>query len=730
MGKENIKKIQNLMNLECGDVFSVLGIHYINETKRQGLVVRLFLPRIEQAFVIDRKTSKKHKMVQTDERGFFEIEFKRRKKFFDYKFEVINFEGHSWQFDDPYHFLPIMGEIDLHLLSEGNHYKSYEILGAHTKEVNKITGVYFAVWAPNAKMVSVVGNFNHWDGRIHQMRNMNGFWEIFIPGLIEGELYKYEIKTQNNQTLLKQDPYSFFIESAPKTASIVYNSDKHNWKDELWMKTRKEKNALNAPISIYELHIGSWKRGENNRYLSYREIADPLVEYIKSMGYTHIELLPIAEHPFFASWGYQVTGYFAPTSRYGNPEDFAYFVDIMHQNDIGVILDWVPAHFPKDEHALSLFDGTALYEHSDPRLGEHKDWGTKIFNFGRYEVRNFLISNALFWLDKYHIDGLRVDAVASMLYLDYSRNEGEWIPNKFGGRENIEAIEFLKRLNETVYMQFSDIVTIAEESTSWPSVSKPIYAGGLGFGYKWNMGWMHDILDYMKQDSIYRKYNQGSLTFSLWYAFSENFVLALSHDEVVHGKGSLIEKMSGDTWQKMANLRLLYTYMFTHPGKKLTFMGMDIAQWREWNHDRELDWYQLEEERYRKFNYFVKDLHRVYKENPSLFEVDFSHDGFQWIDFNDSDNSIVSYIRKGKDEDNYTITILNFTPVVRDSYKIGVPENCEYEIIFNSDSEYYGGSNIGAPLPLKPVKMFWQENPYAIELTLPPLGALILKPIK
>ncbi len=730
MDKKTKEIIQSLMNLEYVDVFSVLGIHYINKAKKQGLVVRLFLPRIEKAFVVDKKTSKKHKMNLIDERGFFELEFKRRKKFFDYKFEVVNFEGHLWQFEDPYHFLPVMGEMDLHLLSEGNHYKSYEVLGAHSKEINGINGVYFAVWAPNAGMVSVVGNFNHWDGRVHQMRNMNGFWELFIPGLVEGELYKYEIKTQNNQTLLKQDPYSFFIESAPKTASIVYSTNKHNWKDEKWMKSRKDKNALDAPVSIYELHLGSWKRGDGNRYLSYREIAEPLAKYVKKMGYTHIELLPIAEHPFFASWGYQVTGYFAPTSRYGNPEDFAYFVDIMHQNDIGVILDWVPAHFPKDEHALSYFDGTALYEHADPRLGEHKDWGTKIFNYGRYEVRNFLISNALFWLDKYHIDGLRVDAVASMLYLDYSRNEGEWIPNKYGGRENLEAIEFLKRLNETVYSEFDDIVTIAEESTSWPSVSKPIYAGGLGFGYKWNMGWMHDILDYMKQDSVYRKYHQGSLTFSLWYAFSENFVLALSHDEVVHGKGSLIEKMSGDTWQKMANLRLLYTYMFTHPGKKLTFMGMDIAQWREWNHDRELDWYQLEEERYQKFNYFVKDLHRVYKENSSLFEVDFSHDGFQWIDFNDSDNSIVSYIRKGKNKDDYTVVILNFTPVVRENYKVGVPEGCDYKIIFNSDSEYYGGSNVGNSNNLTPEELLWQQQPYNIDVTLPPLGALILKPVK
>jgi len=730
MTKINTEKIQNLINLECGDVFSILGIHYINENKKQGLVVRLFLPRAEFAFVIDKKTSKKHKMIKKNEKGLFELEFKRRKNFFDYKFEVINFEGNTWQFEDPYHFMPIMGEIDLHLLSEGNHYKSYEILGSHIKTVNETEGVYFSVWAPNAKMVSVVGNFNHWDGRVHQMRNINGFWEIFIPGLVEKELYKYEIRTKNNQTLLKQDPYSFFIESAPKTASIVYSADKHNWQDESWMETRKKANSLESPISIYELHIGSWKRGDNNRYLSYREIAKPLSEYIKSMGYTHIELLPIAEHPFFASWGYQVTGYFAPTSRYGNPEDFAYFVDIMHQNNIGVILDWVPAHFPKDSHALSYFDGTSLYEHADPRLGEHKDWGTKIFNYGRYEVRNFLISNALFWLDKYHIDGLRVDAVASMLYLDYSRNEGEWLPNKYGGRENLEAIEFLKRLNEVVYEKFDDIVTLAEESTSWPSVSKPIYAGGLGFGYKWNMGWMHDILDYMKQDSIYRKYHQGSLTFSLWYAFSENFVLALSHDEVVHGKGSLIEKMSGDTWQKMANLRLLYTYMFTHPGKKLTFMGMDIAQWREWNHDRELDWYQLEEERYQKFNYFVKDLHRIYKGNSSLFEIDFSHDGFEWIDFNDSDNSTVSYIRKGKDKGNYVVIILNFTPVVRDNYKIGVPEGVDYEIIFNSDSEYYGGGNIGNNNKLTPNKIFWQEQPYAINLTLPPLGALILKPVK
>ncbi len=721
-----------IINVESSDPFSILGMHLESriskKTKKSGnaIVIRVFMPNIKDSWIVDNKSKKKFKMDRVGESDLFEKVFLRRKNFFKYHILFENGEGHQWTIEDPYRFLPTIGEIDIHLLKEGTHYNSYNVLGAQFKEMDGINGVSFIVWAPSAKRVSVIGNFNSWDGRVHQMRNIDGFWQIFIPNLVEGELYKYEIKTQSGELLQKQDPYAFFIESAPKTASIVKKVD-YNWTDSDWLKRRGAVNALDAPINIYELHLGSWKRDDNNVFLNYRDIAHEVVSYVKDMGYTHIELLPITEHPFYGSWGYQVTGYFAPTSRYGSPEDFAYFVDYCHKNDIAVILDWVPAHFPKDEHGLAKFEGTALYEHEDPRQGEHKDWGTLIFNFGRYEVKNFLIGSALFWLDKYHLDGLRVDAVASMLYLDYSRNDGEWIPNKHGGRENLEAIEFLKTFNETVYKYFPDTMTIAEESTSWPSVSRPIYSGGLGFGYKWNMGWMHDILDYMKQDTIYRKYHQSALTFSLWYAFHENFMLALSHDEVVHGKGSLINKMSGDTWQKLANLRLLYLYMYTHPGKKLTFMGMDIAQWREWNHDTGLDWFQLDEPQYAKFNYFVKDLNHFYKKQNSLFELDFVDSGFKWIDFKDSDQSIVSYIRFSKDKKEKLIVVLNFTPVVRENYRVGVPDSGDYEIVLNSDSEYYGGSNVGNSNVIKSQRVFWQEQHNMLEVTIPPLGGVILK---
>lgn len=724
------EEIRVVVQSEHHDPFIVLGIHYIHPEKKRGIVIRFFNPWVTHAVLVEKSNNKEHVMTKIHDDGLYEIAFEKRSKFFAYKFVVNNLAGHTWDVEDPYRFLPVLGEMDLHLLKEGTDYNSYEHLGAHKKSIDGIDGTHFAVWAPSAKRVSVMGGFNNWDGRIHQMRVLGatGFWELFIPGVKEGDLYKFEIKTENNTVLQKRDPYATFSELAPNTASIVHDVNNYQWDDGAWMETRKARHALDAPISIYEVHLGSWAQQENGDFYNYRDVAERLVAYVKEIGYTHIELMPITEHPYYGSWGYQSIGYFSPTSRFGSPDDFKFFVDHCHKNDIGVILDWVPAHFPKDDYALAKFDGSALFEHSDPRQGEHQDWGTYIFNFGRFEVRNFLISSALFWLKHYHLDGLRVDAVASMLYLDYSRNDGEWVPNKYGGRENLEAIDFIKSFNEMVYKYFPDTMTIAEESTAWPAVSRPLYTGGLGFGYKWNMGWMHDILDYMGQDPVYRKYHHTALTFSLWYAFHENFILPFSHDEVVYGKGSMINKMAGDPWQKFANLRLLYLYMYTHPGKKLTFMGQEIGQSNEWNHDKGLDWHLLKEPLHQKLNYFVKDLHGIYKGQPALYEDDFTNNGFEWIEVSDSQQSIISYMRKGKTDS--VITVLNFTPIVRESYRMGVPEAGTYEVIFNTDSEYYGGSNVGEAHPVVADETYWNNQPYSIELKLPPLGGMVLKKIK
>ncbi|MBI5097105.1 MAG: 1,4-alpha-glucan branching protein GlgB, partial [Nitrospirae bacterium] len=627
--------------------------------------------------------------------GLFEGVIEDRQKVFPYRFKITDSFGNVSEFHDPYSFLPIMSPYDLHLFAEGKNYFVYQKMGAHPMSVNNIRGVYFAVWAPNARRVSLVGDFNGWDGRRHPMRVLggSGVWELFIPGLSEGEVYKYELKTTDGLVLLKSDPYGYLYEMRPKSASIVYNLEHYQWSDTRWMSDRQGKDPLHSPVSIYEVHLGSWRRSpeEGSRFLSYRELAHELVDYVKEMGFTHVELLPVAEHPFDASWGYQVTGYFAPTSRHGEPEDFMYLVDHCHQNGIGVILDWVPGHFPRDAHGLSWFDGTALYEHLDPRKGEHKEWGTLIFNYGRNEVRNFLLSNALFWFEKYHIDGVRVDAVASMLYLDYSRQEGEWVPNKYGGRENLEAIDFIREFNELIYRYFPGIMTIAEESTAWPSVSRPTYLGGLGFGLKWNMGWMHDTLEYISKDPIHRKYHQGNLTFSLLYAFHENFVLPLSHDEVVHGKSALLDKMPGDFWQRFSNLRALYGYMYGHPGKKLLFMGGEIGQWIEWNHAESLDWHLLQYEPHQKLQRFVKDLNALYKREPALYEIDFDYTGFEWIDFHDADNCILSFLRRGRTYDDILIFVCNFTPVPRYPYRIGVPKAGFYRELMNSDSEIYGG---------------------------------------
>jgi 1,4-alpha-glucan branching enzyme len=649
-----------------------------------------------------------------------------------YQYRIVAMNGHERFVHDPYFFLPQMGELDLHLFGQGDHHKIYEKLGAHPMEVNGVKGVYFAVWAPNARNVSVIGNFNVWHGGRHQMRVLgsSGVWELFIPDIGVGEVYKYEVKDKSGNIFEKSDPYGFQFEVRPNTGSIIADINKHKWADQKWMEKRRNTDPLRQPISVYEVHLGSWMRApeEGDRFLTYRELAHQLVEYVKKMGYTHIQLLPVAEHPFDASWGYQVLGYFAPTSRFGKPEDFQYFVDYLHQNDIGVIVDWVPAHFPRDAHGLAYFDGTHLYEHADPRKGAHQDWGTMVFNFERNEVRNFLIANALFWFDNYHIDGIRVDAVASMIYLDYSRKEGEWMPNQFGGRENLGAIDFLKRLNELIFSYHPGALSVAEESTAWPGVSRPTYLGGLGFNLKWNMGWMNDFLTYFSKDPVHRKYHHNMITFALLYAFHENFMLVLSHDEVVHGKRALLDKMPGDMWQKFANLRALLGFMFGHPGKKLLFMGTEIGQWDEWKENHSLDWHLLQYEPHQKLQRFLADLNRLYRNEPALYEVDFDYTGFEWIDFMDSDNSIITFMRRASDYKDVLVFVCNFTPVYRENYRVGVPFHCEYKELLNTDSEIYWGSNKGNYGGLRSDEMAWHNQPYSLDLKIPPLSTMIFKP--
>ncbi len=626
----------------------------------------------------------------------------------------------------------LLTDHDVYLFKEGNHFQLYDKLGSHLMAVNGVQGTYFAVWAPNAERVTVLGDFNQWNKDSHPLvlrDDSSGIWEGFVKGIGNGTTYKYHIISKYNGYMVdKGDPFAFRWETPPKTASQVWDL-KYEWNDNEWMKNRRKENSVSAPLSIYEIHPGSWKRvpEEGNRSLTYREMAQNLAEYVTEMGFTHVEFLPVTEHPFYGSWGYQSVGYFAPTSRYGTPQDFMYLIDCLHQNGIGVILDWVPSHFPADEHGLVYFDGTHLYEHADPKKGFHPDWKSYIFNYGRNEVRNFLISSALFWLDKYHIDGIRVDAVASMLYLDYSRKDGEWIPNEYGGRENTEAIKFIKRFNEAVFGAYPDVQTIAEESTAWPIVSKPTYVGGLGFGMKWNMGWMHDTLEYFSNDPLYRKYRTNQLTFSILYAFSENFVLPLSHDEVVYGKGSLIGKMPGDEWQKFANLRLLFGYMFGQPGKKLLFMGGEFAQGREWNHDESLDWHILQHPHHQGVQKWVKDLNYLYKSERALHELDFSGEGFEWIDCHDWEHSIISFVRKGKAPDTIILIVCNFTPIPRKNYRVGVPKGGHWKEVLNSDAKIYGGSGYGnfggleaAPLPM-------HGRYYSLSLNLPPLGILFFK---
>ena len=717
------------------DPFGVLGPHQAGNGDEPGIVVRAFLPGARQVTVLpaDRNESARP-MELVHSEGFFEAVFPTHRFPFAYQLRVTDRQGNVEHTDDPYRFPPILSAYDLHLISEGTHFRNYEKLGAHIMKLEGVPGVSFSVWAPNANRVSVVGDFNGWDGRRHPMRNHpgSGIWEIFVPGLGEGALYKFEIKARSGEAIaLKADPYAFAFEPPPRTASIVYDIDGYRWADEAWMEARDRAIPLERPLAIYEVHLGSWMRvpEEENRFLTYRELAHKLGDYVVEMGYTHVELLPVSEHPFYGSWGYQIIGYFAPTSRYGTPVDFMYFVDHLHRRGIGVILDWVPAHFPRDAHGLVYFDGTHLYEHADPRKGEQREWGTLTFNYGRTEVANFLLSNALFWLDRYHLDGLRVDAVSSMVYLDYSRKPGEWIPNVYGGNENLEAIAFLRRFNELAYERHPGVITIAEESTAWPQVSRPTYVGGLGFGLKWNMGWMHDMLAYMSHDPVHRSFHHNILTFGLLYAFTENFVLPLSHDEVVYGKGSLLGKMPGDVWQRFANLRCLYAYMYGHPGKKLLFMGGEFGQWREWDHDRSLDWHLLElGPHHSGLQRLARDLNDLYRSQPALFEVDFDAAGFEWIDCHDWQQSIVSFLRRAKNPSDFVIVACNFTPVPRFGHRVGVPLGGNYRELLNTDASIYGGSNLGNAGMITAEPVAAHGRPFSLVLTLPPLATVVLKP--
>ena len=726
--------IDRLIRGEEDDPLSLLGPHVEIRNGQSVTVIRAFLPEAASASVVlDLSDSRVLPMTSVESSGIFEAICDVDAREVGYQLRITDRGGGTRAFHDPYAFPPILSDYDLHLFGEGKLYRGYEKLGAQVCQHQKVNGVNFAVWAPNAKRVSVVGDFNQWDGRRHPLQNRGatGVWELFIPDLGDGEVYKYEILPQKGgPPLLKADPYAGAAELRPKTASIVRNISGYHWGDNDWMVTRSQKDPLIQPLAIYEVHLGSWKRvpEEGARWMTYQELAKTLVPYVKEMGFTHIELLPITEHPFDGSWGYQATGYFAPTSRFGSPTDFMAFVDTCHQNGIGVIMDWAPAHFPDDAHGLAWFDGTHLYDHADPRKGYHPEWNSRIFNYGRTEVRNFLINSALQWFDRYHIDGLRVDAVASMLYLDYARKPGEWIPNQFGGNENLEAVEFLKELNTVVHQEHAGIMMIAEESTAWPGVSRPTYVGGLGFSFKWNMGWMHDTLEYFSLDPVHRKFHQNKVTFGLMYAFSENFVLVLSHDEVVHGKKSMLDKMPGDQWQRFANLRSLYAHMWAHPGKKMLFMGGEIGQWWEWNHEDSLQWHLLDLEPHRGLQRYVADLTRLYGREPALHEVDYDWTGFQWIDLHDSEHSTLSYIRRAKEPENFIVCAFNFTPVPREGYRMGVPNEGWYREILNSDAANYGGSNMGNSGGRKAEPVSWHGQPCSIVITLPPLSAVFFKP--
>ncbi|ACL73154.1 1,4-alpha-glucan branching enzyme [Thioalkalivibrio sulfidiphilus HL-EbGr7] len=711
-------EIRRILDARHHDPFSVLGYHEIGGE----FLVRSFLPQAAEAWVVEAGDAPMERLEGTD---LFEWRGDALPR--PYRIRWSDGHGHEHVAWDPYGFEPLLSDFDIHLFNEGRHWHAWRLMGAHVQSVGEVDGVRFTVWAPGAERVSVVGDFNRWDGRCHPMRvrGGSGIWELFIPGLEPGCLYKYEIRNRDSgEIMVKTDPYGQNFELRPKTAGVVPAPADYDWQDGEWLARRHGDAWLHRPMSIYEVHLGSWRRGPEGEFLGYRELAHALVDYVKQLGFTHIELLPVTEHPFDASWGYQTTGYYAPTSRFGTPEDFRYFVDHCHANDIGVILDWAPGHFPKDRHALARFDGTALYEHEDPRKGEHRDWGTLIFNYGRNEVRNFLVSSALYWVEEFHIDGLRVDAVASMLYLDYSREPGDWEPNRYGGNENLEAIDFIRELNNVVQGQHPGALIIAEESTSWPQVTRPTWLGGLGFSMKWNMGWMHDTLEYFKKDPIHRHYHHDQLTFGLLYAFTENFVLPFSHDEVVHGKRSLLYRMPGDEWQRFANLRLLYTYMWAYPGKKLLFMGSEFGQGDEWDAANQLDWYVLDYPLHQGMQHLVGDLNRLYRDHPALHQHDFDWQGFEWIDCHDAAQSVLSFLRK--DDDELMVVALSFTPVPREGYRLGVPRPGRYQVVLNSDSSHYGGSNLGQPAA-QSEDIPWMGHPHSIVLTLPPLGGLILR---
>ncbi len=714
------------------DPSQVLGLHVLEHDPTTA-VIRAFLPLAESVRLVvgDNKID----MYKMRAEGLFEIVYPGYSEPFAYHFEATSHNNTSLILHDPYRFPVQLSEFDRHLFNNGTHYEIYNKLGAHPTTIDGVAGTIFRVWAPSARRVSVIGDFNYWDGRVHQMRALgaSGIWELFIPGIDKGEIYKFELRSAHGEIIEKSDPFQFFSEIRPRTASVIWELEGYEWDDATWLSKRKEQPLYDRPVSIYEVHLTSWQRdpADPERFLSYRELAQYLIPYVVKMGFTHIELMPITEHPYDESWGYQVTGYFAATSRMGTPQDFMYFIDQCHKQDIGVLLDWVPSHFPSDGHSLRRFDGTALYEHEDPRQGEHPDWKTLIFNFGRKEVENFLMASAFFWLDKFHIDGLRVDAVASMLYLDYGRTAAEWIPNQYGGKENIEAIEFIRHLNSIVYQRHPDVSMIAEESTSFYGVSKPADSGGLGFGFKWNMGWMNDMLNYFSKDPLFRKYHHNALTFSLLYAFSENFILPLSHDEVVHGKKSLLAKMPGDRWQQFANLRLLFLFLWTHPGKKLLFMGGEFGQISEWYCKVSLDWHLPEqEEAHSQLQNFVAKLNQFYKETPALWEKDFSYDGFRWMDFKDVNRSIISFARFGKDPKDHVVCLLNMTPEVAYDYKVGVPEKVAYQEALCSDDGVYGGSNMINHNTKLPILEPFGEAEQHILVSVPPLAGIIFRPVR
>jgi 1,4-alpha-glucan branching enzyme len=725
------EQLLTLVEVKNSSPHALLGLHTLKQGG--GLVARALVPgaakvELQPVHEKDKPTIQLERIPKTD---VFEGTTKDTDRVYAYDLVITESDGTVRRTRDPYSFLPTLGESDLYLFGKGDERKIYEKLGAQLRTIDGVAGASFAVWAPNAQRISVVGDFNHWDGRAHPMRMLgsSGVWELFIPGIAEGEHYKYEVRYKSGQIGLKTDPYGFYFETPPKNASIVWSNQKFTWTDDAWMQKRRKTDALRSPLSIYEVHIGSWRKKEIGESLSYRELAVPLIDYVKKMGFTHVEFLPIAEHAFYPSWGYQVTGFFAPTSRYGAPEDLQFLINALHEAGIGVLIDWVPAHFPRDDWALARFDGTALYEHEDPRKGAHQDWGTLIFNYGRHEVSNFLLANALFWCDRFHVDGLRVDAVASMLYLDYSRKEGEWIPNQYGGRENLEAIEFLRKFNHITHTEFPGVITIAEESTAWPQVTRPPYLGGLGFSYKWNMGWMHDTLNYFSRNPVHRKYHQNDLTFAMLYHHHENFILPLSHDEVVHGKGSLLGRMQGDDWQRFANLRILLGYQWSFPGKILLFMGGEFGQSGEWNANSELDWWLLEAGPYhRGLQQFVQDLNKLYQNEPGLWEADYDPSGFYWIDCTDSRNSVLSFVRQSARDKDPLAIILNLTPVPRLKYRIGLPRHGRWSEALNSDSSVYGGGNMGNMGGVFAGEQKCHNQPFSAEMTLPPLSIIIFKP--